>query len=102
MVPAPPALSEEDAVVKATWIGGGKDRGRRKDGRPWRSRREVTEASPAPCILPLCTSLLFFSSFCQHKQLPQHLSRYSRWLRTALWLSLVSTLIPLPEAEEEL
>ena len=28
------------------------DGGRRKDGRPWCSRREVTEASPAPYILP--------------------------------------------------
>lgn len=53
MVPDPPRGGNEEAVAKETWVGGEEEGGRRKDGRPWRSRREVTEASPAPCILPL-------------------------------------------------
>lgn len=48
-----PRGGNEEAVAKATWVGGGEEEGgRRKDGLPRRSRREVTEASPAPCILP--------------------------------------------------
>lgn len=46
-----PRRAKEDAVVKATWVGGEETGGRRKDGRPWRRHREVTEVSPAPCIL---------------------------------------------------
>lgn len=63
--PRPSRAQREEAVAKATWVGGEEEGGRRKDGRPRRSRREVTEASPAPCILPLRTSLPYFSAFCQ-------------------------------------
>lgn len=50
--PCPTRAGKEKAVDLTTWVGGDEEGGRRKDGRPWRSSPEVTEVSPAPCILP--------------------------------------------------